>query len=345
MELFIDSADVNKIKEYAEMNIFSGVTTTPTFFRREGISDIKKEIRKISKMIPGEVHIEAMGNDSEEIIKSAEINTKMGLNIVSKIPLNHESIKAVEYLSQEEIKTNVHLVFSLNQAILAAVAGADYICPLVGRLYDIGYDGINIVEEMIRGFNKHPKIKSKVMVSSVRTPEHVKQAFLLGADVATIPPYTIEQMFQHPLTKTGIDKFEEDIILTKYVRDFIHIGSELPIVTEDTDMKDTIVEMTRKHLGIVLIVDKKGKLIGCVTDGDLRRAIQKFPNIYDHKAKECITKNPKAISKDAFVYEALAEMEKHVITHLIVLTDNQEPFGIIHIHDILKYKALSGYKP
>lgn len=343
MKLFIDSANIKAIEKYSKMKIFSGVTTTPTFFRREGINDISNEIKKISKIIPGEVHIEAMGNTYEEMIKSAIANKKMGPDVVSKIPLNHESIKAVEYLSEEDIKTNVHLIFSLNQAILAALAGATYVCPLVGRIYDIGYDGLSVIEEIITGFKKHPEIKSKVMVSSVRTPEHVKQAFLLGADVTTIPPFAIEQMFHHPLTKSGIDQFEEDLILTRHVRDLLRVGEDLPIVTEETNMKDTIVEMTRKKLGIVLVINKEGKLTGCVTDGDLRRAIQKFPNIYNRKAKECMTKDPKTIQKDAFVHEALATMEKLAVTHLITITENQEPFGIIHIHDILKYKALNSH--
>ncbi|MFH1563205.1 MAG: transaldolase family protein [Nitrospirota bacterium] len=336
MKLFIDSANIKTIEKYSKMNIFSGVTTTPTFFRREGINDIPGEIEKIFKIISGEVHIEAMGNTSEDIIKSAMENKKMGTDVVSKIPLNYEGIKAVKYLSEHDIKTNVHLIFSLNQAILAALAGATYVCPLVGRIYDIGYDGFNVVEEIIAGFKKYPEIKSKVMVSSVRTPEHVRQAFLLGAEVATIPPFVIEQMFHHPLTKSGIDKFEEDIMLTRYVRDILHMGEDLPIVYEETNMKDAIVEMTRKKLGIVLVVDKDEKLIGCITDGDLRRAIQKFPDIYNHKAKDCMTKDPKTIQKDAFVQEALTIMEKLTITQLVITDENQKPFGIVHIHDILK---------
>ncbi|MEW6619472.1 MAG: transaldolase family protein [bacterium] len=341
MKLYIDSANINAIEKYSKMKIFSGVTTTPTFFRREGITDIPGEIKKISQIIPGEIHIEAMGNTAEEIIESAMANMEMGPNVISKIPLHHESIKAVEYLSEKGIKTNVHLLFSLNQAILAALAGATYVCPLVGRIYDIGYDGLKVIEEIITGFKKYPEIKSKVMVSSVRTPEHVRQAFLIGADCITIPPFAIEQMFQHPLTKSGIDKFEEDIMLTRYVRDLLHLGEDLPVVTEETYMKDAIVEMTKKKLGIVLVIDKEGKLIGCITDGDLRRAIQKFPNLYDYRAGECMTREPKTISKDAFVHEALSMMEKSSITQLITVTENQEPFGIIHIHDILKYKGLN----
>ena len=340
MKLYIDSANKEIIEKYSGMNIFSGVTTTPTFFRREGITDISGEIKIIAEMIPGEIHIEALGDTAEEVIKSSEINAKMGPNVVSKIPLNHESIKAVKYLSDEGIKTNVHLIFSLNQAIMAGLAGATYVCPLVGRLYDIGHDGLKVIEEILTAFKKYPKIKSEVMVSSVRTPEHVKQAALLGADIATIPPYVIELMFQHPLTKLGVDKFEEDIILTKFVRDLMHVGPELPVINETTEMKDTIIEMTKKNLGITSVVDETGKLVGCISDGDIRRAIQKFSNIYDYKAKDCMMRNPKTIPMDMLAYEALSLMEKYSITNLIITNENQEPFGIIHIHDILMYKSL-----
>ena len=339
MKLFIDSANVKTIKHYAEMKIFSGVTTTPTFFRKEGITDIPSEIKKICAKV-GEVHIEAIGNTADEIIESVEDNAKIGSNVVSKIPFNPDSIKAVKYLSEAGIKTNVHLIFSLNQAIMASLAGATYVCPLVGRLYDIGHDGLKLVEEIITAFKKYPEINSKVVVSSVRTPEHVKRAALLGADITTIPPYVVELMFQHPLTKKGIDKFEEDLILTKFVRDLMHVGSELPIVTEMTEMKDVIIEMTKKNLGITSVVNETDKLVGCITDGDLRRAIQKFSNIYDYKAKDCMTRNPKTISMNALAHEALALMEKYSITNLIITNEYQNPFGIIHIHDILKYKAL-----
>ena len=340
MKLYIDSANISLIKEYARTNIFSGITTTPTFFRREGITDISNEIRKISDII-GEVHIEAMGNTSEEIIKNAEENAKMGSNIVSKIPISPEGIKAVKYLSDAEIQTNVHLIFSLNQAIIAGVAGATYVCPLIGRLYDIGTNGLKLVEEIISTFKKYPGIKSKVMVSSVRNPDHVKQAALLGADATTIPPYVIELMFKHPLTKRGIDKFEEDIILTKYIRDLMHIGPELPVVVETAEMKDVLIEMTKKNLGITAVVDDTGKLVGCITDGDLRRSIQKLSNIYESKAKDCMTKNPKTIPMNALAYETLAMMEKHQITNLIITNESNEPFGVIHIHDILKDKSLN----
>ncbi len=340
MKLYIDSANRNIIEKFSKMKIFTGVTTTPTFFRREGINDISSEIKKISKIIPGEVHIEAMGSTAEEIIKNAEANAKMGPNVVSKIPLNPDSITAVKYLSEKKIKTNVHLIFSLNQAMMAGLAGATYVCPLLGRLYDIGHDGLALIDEIITSFKKYPEIKSKVMVSSVRNPDHVKQAALLGADITTIPPRVIELMFQHPLTTSGVSKFEEDILLTKYVRDIMHIGNDFPVVNISTGMKETVIEMTKKNLGFVVVVDKNGKIVGCISDGDLRRSIQKYKNIFNQTAKDCMTKNPKTINQDMFAYEALAMMEKHSITSLVITDDYQKPYGLIHIHDIFEPKLL-----
>ena len=147
-------------------------------------------------------------------------------------------------------------------------------------------------------------------------------------------------MFLHPLTTLGVDKFEEDILLTKYVRDIMHIGSDFPMVEESTGMKEALVEMTKKNLGFVVVTDKKGKLLGCITDGDLRRVIQKYPNIYNKKAKDCMTKNPKTINQDMFAYEALALMEKHQITSLVITDQHQKPYGLIHIHDIFEPKYL-----
>lgn len=337
MKLYIDSANIKDIEKYAGMGIFSGVTTTPTFFRREGIADISAEIKKIYDFVPGELHIEALGETTEEIIKNCESNAGMGPNVVSKIPLNPESIKAVKYLSEEKIKTNVHLIFTLNQSIMAALAGATYVCPLVGRLYDVGHDGLKLVEEIITAFHKYPDITSRVMVSSVRTPEHVKQAALLGADITTIPPYVIDLMFHHPLTMLGIQKFEEDIALTKGVRDIMHFGPELPIVAEETEMKDVIVEITKKRLGIATVVTARGTLAGVITDGDLRRAMQNFPNIYNLRAKDAMTRNPIIIQPEMLAHEALTIMEKFSITNLIVIGQNQEPLGIVHIHDIIKH--------
>lgn len=337
MKLYIDSANLKDIEKYSAMGIFSGVTTTPTFFRREGIADINSEINKIYKLVPGELHIEAVGETTEEIIKNCVCNSKLGPDVVSKIPLNSESIKAVKYLSEEKIKTNVHLVFSLNQSIMAALAGATYVCPLVGRLYDIGHDGLKLVEEIITAFQKYPEITSRVMVSSVRTPEHVKQAALLGADITTVPPYVIDLMFHHPLTMLGIQKFEDDIALSKAVRDIMYIVPEFPIVDEKTEMKDVIIEMTKKRLGIAIVVTERGILAGVITDGDLRRAIQKFTNIFTLKAKDTMTRNPITIHPDMLAHEALTIMEKFSITDLIVIDKNQEPLGIVHIHNIIKH--------
>jgi len=336
MRLFIDTVKREVIEKYAGIKIFSGVTTTPTFFRAEGITDINKEIRRISEFINGEIHIEALGNTAQEIIENARSNARIAPNVVSKIPISQEGLKAVVKLSEEGIKTNVHLIFSLNQALMAGLAGATYVCPLVGRLYDIGHDGLGLIKEIIMGFRNYPEIKSKIMVSSVRTPEHVKIAIMLGADAITIPDYVIELMFNHPLTSKGIEIFEQDNIMNKFVRDLMHTGSIVPKVNEDTSIKDVIIEITKKNLGLTTVINKEEKLSGIITDGDIRRAIQNNPNIYEIQARNLMNVNPKTISKDVLVSEALKNMRKFGITQLIILGINDEPFGLIHIHDILK---------
>lgn len=208
MELFIDTADVNEIREAEEMGVIDGVTTNPSLIAKSGrkFTDVLKEIVKITD---GPVSAEVISVGSVGMIKEAEELVKIGKNIVIKIPMIEEGLKAVKALTEREIKTNVTLVFSPLQALLAAKAGATYVSPFVGRLDDIAHDGLEIVEDIVTIYDNYGYM-TKVLVASIRNPIHLLQSARMGADVATVPMKVIKQLTKHPLTERGLEKFLED---------------------------------------------------------------------------------------------------------------------------------------
>jgi len=208
MKLFLDSANLNQIRKFLEMGVIDGVTTNPTLLAKEQ-TDPAEQIEKILKMCPGPVNIEVLSTEYEGMVKEARIISQLGENAVVKIPMTPSGIRAVRTLSQENIKTNVTLLFSLNQAILAAKAGASYVSPFIGRLDDVGYQGISLIKEIVCVFRNY-SFSTKVLVSSVRHPLHVIKAAKIGADVCTVPPDVLEKMLYHPLSDIGLKRFLED---------------------------------------------------------------------------------------------------------------------------------------
>jgi len=209
VKIFIDSANLNEIKKAKALGLVDGVTTNPTLLAREG-EEIEALIRKISEEVKGPVNVEVKGTTCEEIVKEAREMATWGDEIVIKIPINHEGLKAVKILSSEGILTNVTLIFSASQAILAAKAGATYICPFLGRLDDISFNGIELIRQIRGIYENYDEIETQIIVASVRHPIHVIEAGLLGAEIVTIPPAVLEQMAKHPLTDKGIAQFLED---------------------------------------------------------------------------------------------------------------------------------------
>jgi transaldolase len=209
MKIFIDTANLNEIKKAKALGLVDGVTTNPTLLAKEG-EEIETLVRKISQEVKGPVNVEVTGITCEEMVKEAREMATWGDEIVIKIPINHEGLKAVKILSSEGILTNVTLIFSASQAILAAKAGATYICPFLGRLDDISFNGLELVRQIRGIYQNYDEIKTKIIVASVRHPIHVIEAGLLGAEIVTIPPAVLEQMAKHPLTDKGIAQFLED---------------------------------------------------------------------------------------------------------------------------------------
>ncbi|MEO0129076.1 MAG: fructose-6-phosphate aldolase [candidate division WOR-3 bacterium] len=208
MELYLDTANLDEIKEIAQWGILDGVTTNPSLMAKEK-GDYKKILKEICDIVKGPVSGEVLSLKTEEMVKEAVDLSKISEYVVIKIPCTVDGLKATKILSKEGINVNMTLVFSSNQALLAAKAGAAYVSPFVGRLDDIGNPGIEVVNDILsiyRNFN----FKTKIIFASVRHPEHVRQAALLGVDVCTIPYKVFTQLIRHSLTDVGITKFLED---------------------------------------------------------------------------------------------------------------------------------------
>lgn len=208
MQIFIDTANLDEIKKYASFGIIDGVTTNPSLLAKEGVS-LEGRIKEIAKIVKGPISAEVTGETAEEMLEEGRVYAKWAKNVYIKVPATLEGLKAVKQFHEEDIHTNVTLVFSLTQAVLAAKAGASLVSPFVGRLDDIGEDGMKLIEEIVATY-KHYKFNTHVLVASVRGIEHVKKALLMGADAATIPPSVLEKLMDHPLTTKGIEKFLED---------------------------------------------------------------------------------------------------------------------------------------
>ena len=208
MKIFIDSGDIGEIKEAAQMGAIDGVTTNPSLLAKAG-KPIRQAIAEICEVVDGPVSAEVLSTDTEGMLKEGRELAKLHPNVVVKIPLIVEGLKAVRVLSSENIKTNVTLCFSSSQAILAAKAGATYVSPFVGRIDDLAEDGMKLIEQLVTIYGNYD-FDTEILVASVRHPVHFVQAALLGADVATLPIKVITQLAQHPLTEAGLKKFLED---------------------------------------------------------------------------------------------------------------------------------------
>lgn len=208
MKFFIDTANINEINKGVEMGMVDGVTTNPSLIAREN-KPFEEIIREICQIVDGPVSAEVVSLDATGMVDEARILAAMDEKIVVKIPMIMEGIKAVKRLTAEGIKTNVTLVFSVTQALLAAKAGATYVSPFVGRLDDIGVNGMDLINDIMTVYANYG-YQSEVIVASVRSPQHVMDAALIGADIATIPFKVIEQLAKHPLTDTGIEQFLAD---------------------------------------------------------------------------------------------------------------------------------------
>jgi transaldolase len=208
MKIFLDTANLDSIRKFNDMGLLDGITTNPSLMSKEG-GDPKTVMEEITKIIKGDVSLEVVSTDYSGMIEEGKRLRQYGKNVVVKVPMTPDGLKACKYLSSEGIPVNVTLVFSSNQALLAAKSGAKYVSPFIGRLDDIGQDGMHLIKEIKQIFDNY-NFETKILVASIRHPMHVVDAAKIGADVVTLPPAVLEKMLQHPLTDIGLENFLTD---------------------------------------------------------------------------------------------------------------------------------------
>ena len=212
MKFFVDTAKIEDIKKANDMGVICGVTTNPSLIAKEGGKSQEEVLKEIASIVDGPIsgEVKATTVDAEGMIAEGREIAKLHPNMVVKIPMTVEGLKATKVLSSEGIKCNVTLIFSANQALLAARAGAAYVSPFLGRLDDISMPGIDLIEQISDMFANYPDISTEIIAASIRNPIHVTECALAGADIATVPYKVIEQLTHHPLTDAGIEKFQKD---------------------------------------------------------------------------------------------------------------------------------------
>ena len=208
MKIFLDTANLESIKKFNDMGLLDGITTNPSLMSQEG-GNPKDGMKEITKIIKGDVSLEVVSTDYAEMVEEGKRLREYGNNVVVKVPMTPNGLKACKHLSSEGIPVNVTLIFSPNQALLAAKSGAKYVSPFIGRLDDIGQDGMHLIKEIKEIFSNY-NFGTKILVASIRHPVHVVDAAKIGADVVTLPPAVLDKMLNHPLTNIGLNNFLAD---------------------------------------------------------------------------------------------------------------------------------------
>ena len=334
MELYLDSADLKEIEDAFKLGFLDGLTTTPTFMHRGGVTDVDALIVKLSKMVPV-LQIEALGNTAEEVVKEAERQLKLGLDpqkTVFKIPVSLEGVRACKMLRDRNLLVNVHLVYTLQQAYMAMKAGASYVCPLVGRLQDQGHDALELVSQCVCAVD-HYGYNTKIMFSSVRNAEHIRNAINVGVHTITAPWKIMKALTDNNLTTLGTDQFiEHTRLVTMKVKDVINPVN--PTVNLTTVMTDAIVKMTEYGFGAITIVDDAGDVKGIFTDGDMRRAIQKDgKEVLAKKMGDLKYGTPISVQANDTLNVA-NDIFKHKHVDTILVLDGTKPVGMLDIQDL-----------
>ncbi len=334
MELYLDSADFKEIETAFQLGFLAGLTTTPTFMHREGVTDLDGMIVKLSKIVPV-LQIEALGDNAEEIVKDAERQLALGLDpakTVFKVPVSLEGVRACKMLRDRGMMVNVHLVYTIQQAYMAMAAGASYICVLAGRMQDQGYDAIKLIGECVEMVNFYGS-DSKVMFSSVRNAEHVRNAIDLGCHTITVPWKIMKVLTENNFTAIGTQQFVEHTRLIT-----VSVGEAInginPLVAADTTLADAIVKMTEYGFGCVTVTNTDGSVKGVFTDGDLRRKLSEAGrDVLSNKMGDFEYKMPVSIEADALL-DAAAALFKKTSVDTILVTEGGKPVGMLDIQDL-----------
>lgn len=334
MELYLDSADLAEIEEAFKLGFLDGLTTTPTFMHRHGVTDVDTLVLRLADIAPV-LQVEALGETAEEIHTEAHRLLDLGLDrerTVFKIPVSMEGVRATRMLRDEDIMVNVHLVYTLQQAYMAMHAGANYVCPLVGRLQDQGHDALDLVSQCVQAVNYYG-YQTRIMFSSVRHAEHVRNALNLGVHTVTVPYRVLARLTDNNFTTVGTDQFfQHTRLMTKTVADVM--SSVNPLVDAETTVQDAIVKMTEFGFGCVTVVNGDGSLAGVFTDGDLRRLLEKDGrDVLNTSMADLVYKQPISVEAGALLNVAEELFHSHKVDNLLVVRAGK-PVGMLDIQDL-----------
>jgi TalC/MipB family fructose-6-phosphate aldolase len=337
MELYLDSIKIEEVREANKLGFLTGLTTTPTFMHREGIKDIDAAMLELSRMV-NVLHVEALGETSEMIVKEAQRIIDLGLDkekTVFKTPVSIEGAIACKKLIDKGIKVNVHLVYTLQQAYMAFCAGATYVCILVGRLQDQGHDALKLVEQCVNAVDKY-NYASKIMFSSVRNTEHIKDAITLGVHACTMPWSIMKQLPVNHFTELGIQQFvEHNELLTMKASDLV-IKDQV-FLDYNATVLDGLMLMTDSKLGAVIVLNGNKDIYRIFTDGDLRRMLKSNQADLLHKKFSELESNvPVSVEMEVSLSDIISLFRKREVDNLVV-TNNNKPVGILDIQDLIKW--------
>ncbi|MEM9719701.1 MAG: transaldolase family protein [Bacteroidota bacterium] len=335
MEFYLDSAKFEEIEAAFGLGYIYGLTTTPTFMHRDGVTDVDQMILKLAEMVPI-LQVEALGETAEEIEAEAHRLLSIGLDpqkTVFKIPISLIGAKACKRLIDQGLQVNMHLIYTIQQAYIALSAGATYVCPLVGRLQDQGHDAISLVEQCVTAVERY-RYPSKIMFSSVRHPEHVRNALNIGVHACTIPWKVLQQLPKNNFTELGTRQFfEHTRLMTLSVKDVMAPFTET--VSPNQQILDALVKMTLSKYGVVIISDSENHPIGIFTDGDLRRNIQQHGEGFLQKSiSDLPIKPPISIGAESSLLEASTLLKEKAVDTLAV-TENGKLVGLLDVQHLL----------
>lgn len=335
MELYLDSANLKEIEQAFELGFLYGLTTTPTFMHRDGHTDIDATILKLAEIVPV-LQVEALGRTRDEIVKEANRLVDLGLDTdrtVFKIPISLEGASACQELVDDGLMVNLHLIYTVQQAYIAMSAGATYICPLVGRLQDQGHDALSVIEQCVDAVDRY-EYPSKIMFSSVRHPEHVRNALNLGAHACTIPWKVLQQLTINHFTELGTEQFYRDTkLISMRVRDVMR--PDPAQIKSDKKVLDAMVVMTSSKLGAVSVLNGNGSIYRIFTDGDLRRLLEaEGGDALSKSLSELPSNSPRTIESTATLQEA-SDLFRATKVDTLIVSENGIVKGMLDIQDVL----------
>lgn len=335
MELYLDSANLKEIEEAFQLGFLYGLTTTPTFMHRDGHTDIDATILKLAKIVPV-LQVEALGKTKDEILREAHRLMDLGLDAdrtVFKIPISMQGASACKALIDDGLMVNLHLIYTVQQAYVAMSAGATYICPLVGRLQDQGHDALSVIEQCVDAVERYD-YPCKIMFSSVRNAEHVRNALNLGAHACTIPWKVMQQLTSNLFTDVGTEQFYRDTrMISSRVRDVMR--DDAVTIGRDATVLDAMVVMTSSKLGAVTVLNPDQSIHRIFTDGDLRRLLEAEGGEVLQKSLSLLPSNsPRTIDVNATLQEA-SNLFRDAKVDTLIVSDNGVVCGMVDIQDLL----------